>query len=467
MYRFRSIEKLFGFKELENQEIYFSDINDLNDPMEGFRQVYWRGDSIVWKNFLKHYLLCLEHICVRNYLSQKDETFTKEDIPVFKDEKELPTKKYKRTFQKICDRFFGNEIINEYIEVLISTKINRDELFVYLKPLHLLALNVITEIHIEQGLQPPSAQIPPDVTNQLTRIVEVLKQFNMEREDTTEQEKLEILFEFQKEFIQDIDLKQAYNLNDSPKKQRKWFTISKFTDAYLNQIMKLTYPKFYVASFMENCTNTVAWGHYANGHKGVCLKFKTEERNGLPSIDLKCIVGRGSKPIYDYRPFLFRKIEYVNQFPSINFFNSLGRLNVNQLISQWYTNQNGEKSQCAMHLENKNNKQEWREQYWANYKKSIFMKLKDWEYEKEYRLSLSSSLNLYNEKKARKLKYKFEDLEAIIFGLKTSMENKIKIIKIIESKCKANNRDDFDFYQANYSSSKGSMKISKIHSVNL
>jgi len=47
--------------------------------------------------------------------------------------------------------------------------------------------------------------------------------------------------------------------------------------------------------------------------------------------------------------------------------------------------------------------------------------------------------------------------------MKTSTEDKVKIIKIIEEKCKENNRKEFDFYQANYSQSIGKMEIKKLN----
>ena len=63
-YRFRRINSLIGeFEELENQSIYFAEPESLNDPMEGFRDMYWRGDFIVWRNLFRHYLLCLERLC--------------------------------------------------------------------------------------------------------------------------------------------------------------------------------------------------------------------------------------------------------------------------------------------------------------------------------------------------------------------------------------------------------------------
>ena len=56
-YRFRSTTALLGEKkELENQEIYFASIDELNDPMEGKPDLVFKGDRIVWENLFKHYL---------------------------------------------------------------------------------------------------------------------------------------------------------------------------------------------------------------------------------------------------------------------------------------------------------------------------------------------------------------------------------------------------------------------------
>jgi len=43
MYRFRKIENLLDkYHELENQEIYFADVAELNDPMEEFREFQYK-----------------------------------------------------------------------------------------------------------------------------------------------------------------------------------------------------------------------------------------------------------------------------------------------------------------------------------------------------------------------------------------------------------------------------------------
>jgi hypothetical protein len=54
LYRFRSIHSILGgFHELENQEIYFCPPQQLNDPLEGFKDIFWKGDEIVWRNLLR------------------------------------------------------------------------------------------------------------------------------------------------------------------------------------------------------------------------------------------------------------------------------------------------------------------------------------------------------------------------------------------------------------------------------
>ena len=61
-YRFRKTQNIFDFKELENQEIYFASNKELNDPMEGYKDFFWKGDEIVWNNFLINYVKSLEYI---------------------------------------------------------------------------------------------------------------------------------------------------------------------------------------------------------------------------------------------------------------------------------------------------------------------------------------------------------------------------------------------------------------------
>jgi hypothetical protein len=85
MYRMRSLKALIDYHELENDEIYFAGFEDLNDPMEGFLDYYWKGDDILWINFFKNYILCLDHvITLAHLITEKDNPLSEHDIQVFK-----------------------------------------------------------------------------------------------------------------------------------------------------------------------------------------------------------------------------------------------------------------------------------------------------------------------------------------------------------------------------------------------
>ena len=66
LYRFRKLKHIFEYKELENQEIYFASNEELNDPMEAYKTVIFQGDSIMWHNLFKNYILCLSRFILAN-----------------------------------------------------------------------------------------------------------------------------------------------------------------------------------------------------------------------------------------------------------------------------------------------------------------------------------------------------------------------------------------------------------------
>ncbi|KPY82808.1 hypothetical protein ALO44_200122 [Pseudomonas syringae pv. tagetis] len=77
-------------------------------------------------------------------------------------------------------------------------------------------------------------------------------------------------------------------------------------------------------------------------------------------------------------------------------------------------------------------------------------KLKDWEYEKEYRALLTPFLIDLKDHLSRKCVYDFDSLNGLIFGIKTPVAEKMKAISIVKALCKAHNRNSFNFYQARY-----------------
>ena len=83
-YRFRSREKLLDpcFEELERQTVFFASPDDLNDPMEGFQDLVWSGDHIVWANLLKNYVHCLSWTCTNALVFGNEYNLDPGHIPI-------------------------------------------------------------------------------------------------------------------------------------------------------------------------------------------------------------------------------------------------------------------------------------------------------------------------------------------------------------------------------------------------
>ncbi len=462
MYRFRSIKSLLGERqELFKQEIFFSDVASLNDPMEGFRELFWTGDAIVWRNLFRHYLLCLEQTTTLLMLSGPDETLAPEMIPVHAYVDDLPTDTYKALVREIYGDFFAGDGVSAYIDFLASrnTAIERDELFVHLKILHTWALQVVAQCQARHGLRRPIESLPPDPLPAVRKMLSAFREVDMDA--TAPADMLPTLFRIQRHSMEQVDLIGLYRARDDLERNRSALVFWDFPRNYLERLGELTYPQAYVACFMEEASNSAVWAHYGDGHRGVCLKFRTRDIKNGRALDLHGIVGYGNGPLYDYRPYPFRAVNYAGERPRIDFFRNLGRLTVGRLINQWYASDNGERSSSADHLGTAD-VADWRAKHWRAYEESYHVKSQDWAYEKEHRLVLHDILDAHMAKEHRTLKYRFESLEAIIFGAKTSTADKIKIMEIIDEKCQEHHRSGFRFYQADHAPGTGAMDIREL-----
>ncbi|GCL74917.1 hypothetical protein PN4B1_49030 [Paenibacillus naphthalenovorans] len=455
MYRFRSVENLLGqYQELEKQQIYFASLAQLNDPMEGTRRYFWKGDKIVWRNLLKHYLLCLERATIIVFLLKDDEVITKEIIPVYDCLSKLPTEIYRKRMKSIYDEFFSNEFVINYIDFLAqnTNKIYQEELYVHLKILSLTALKSIFRVNKERGF-------PPIINFQNTDDIYSKINFSDLWNSIEDDVYTEIIRAIH-ETLKVLDAELLHKLRDSYKLQ---FVFIEFTQVYIDALDELTYPTAYVACFMDNCTNSSIWGTYGVNHTGVCLKFKTNLVN--PTIPLKSISSYStiSGYISEFRDFEFKPIDYSAKFEDLDFFKNLGSLPLPQLIEQWYTDEDGVYSNCSIDVLNKTD--EWRNEHWSFFSRAYYKKLPEWAHEKEYRIVLSSALNFYDEPENRLLEYRFEDLESIIFGMKTPKESRQKIIDILNRKCKENERTNFDIYEMAFSPEKNELYPRKMMSL--
>ncbi|MBK24513.1 MAG: DUF2971 domain-containing protein [Halobacteriovorax sp.] len=467
IYRFRSIEKIIEFQELEKQEIYFSDPKDLNDPLEGFRDIYWQGDQTLWKNLFKNYLLCLQDLYLMIRIGGEDHLVTDESIHVFSTFDRLPTPIYQDKIKSIFDDFFSNEKIITLIEGISQRdSIRRTELIFYLESIHLYCLQLIKN---HDDTVESKGEFDTEMDNLLGKNpLFNMDFFNLLKKAKEEHNKLENLEDVIFEVIQHTasQTKLISSLNNLEKMENnKKFYLFDFPSKYVKQLEKLMFWPWYTACFSKNPKDPSMWGYYANGHKGICLKFKSTEKNKIKGINLNTVTGYGgnkneTRKHYGERFFELHDINYNSKVKPIGFFRSIGRLPYPDLINQWYSNENKELSPLVQDIIQ--GQDSWREAYWKRFYNDIPLKMKEWSHEEETRLVHTSILNDTVEEKDRLLKYNFNDLDGIIFGLNTSDEDKIRIINIVHDKCMEYDSLDFNFYQANYDVKTSQITISPL-----
>jgi len=461
-YRFRSVEKLIGekYQELERQVIYFAEPSSLNDPIEGFRDYFWDGDEIIWKNLFKHYLFCLERSYSLLWISGEEHPLSEEDIPVLTDFT-FPTPEYEKLFNEVSESFFSKQIIIKLINDISnrSSVVRRNELFFYIRLVHYLAIDIIHGCYHRNGLVPQDNVTPNiDYEKPIRNVIDSGFIKNIEVEISPEN--IDTIFSIQKNTFEQMDIINRLTDKTSSKTKNKNLVFLDFPNEYIRQLEKLVFPNWYTACFMSECRNSSVWGSYGDNHTGVCLIFNGEEKDGEHFLKLKSRVGYGMDgAIYDNVLHKLYAIDYVKGYGKVDFFRKLGRLPVPVLNKVWYSFE-GKMSLCAQEMNESTSL--WRENYWKEFYRDITVKSKDWEYENEYRIIISDTFSEHKDLADRLLPYDFFSLKGIIFGIKTKLDDKIKIMKVIERKCLESKREDFKFYQAFYDEKRKDISFSEL-----
>jgi hypothetical protein len=145
IYRFRPTSALLGgFHELESQEIYFAPSRQLNDPLEGYKDLFWQGDKIVWKNFLRHYVLCLLQAILRTLEHGEKYGVTEDTLPVEMIADDLQPE-VRKLYDAMCDQMFSDAEMSQLPELLSqrTSPIRRNELLTLLWPLHFRLFKIV------------------------------------------------------------------------------------------------------------------------------------------------------------------------------------------------------------------------------------------------------------------------------------------------------------------------------------
>lgn len=464
-YRFRSIDALLGkHRELEEQTIYFASPEELNDPMEGLRDIVWNGDKIIWTNFFKHYIFCLNRCYLPLKITPNPGKLDVGDIPILERWDQIATPIEEILFDDIWDRFCNLPHIPEIIESLSNTrrKIRYREIVFYLKAIHTCGLLVeIQKSYSDYKLMPEHnvfRQESEDLELTMKQLLNILK-----RTETVEDEDaIDALFHFydgaNKKIRRTLENNASISYTSRLAKSGEidLTVMLDFPKIYVEQLDRLLWENWYTACFTESYHNSSVWAKYTDGHKGACLIFKAVEEDGSKNLKLNWRKGSRTLP--------FREVNYADRPGEIDFFRTIARMRGTHFRELWYTDQNGRASECASHIGSDRSEAIWREDYRNNFLRDVTFKTRDWKYEQEYRLILEDTLSQHNEKDDRKLSYDFNSLKGIIFGMRTSTEDKVKIIEIIEEKkkCPENNQTDFKFFEAYYSSKDGGIRVREI-----
>lgn len=451
-YRFRSIDTLLGkHQELEKQTIYFASPEELNDPMEAFRNVFWNGDKIVWTNLLKHYVFCLNRSFGILRVAGESIEFANDStpFPAYWDRPPLPQE---QDFLSITwGRISNLPNMKDVIKALSKSKrkIRYGEIGFYLQGIHCIIFNDILNLHVELGIISETEAFHPLDEEVVAASIESILNLIETTKTVEYEEQLEADFYVFEHFYHNMLFTCTYNnhqLYTSILGKNYLLLKFDFPKVYLKNLIDLPFPKWWTACFTESYESLSAWANYADAHKGVCLIFDKE------------IIWNIKK----YRMTEFRKVNYENTPTEIDFFRSLGAGTVAEIKKTWYTDEDGTISECAAHIGNESEENNWREEYWNKFFHYITTKNRDWKYEKEHRIILYDIVKGFVNKDERTLTYDFNSLKGIIYGMRTSFETKMKVFEIIEEKCKEYKRTDFKFFQAFYSEEQGQIQTHPI-----
>ena len=469
IYRFRSVTNLRKFNELNSQEFYVAHPSELNDPMEGYKHVFWYGDRILWENLLKHYMLCLTGITVFCQ-EMADDEFRAPQIPVLLTEDDFPSDAFRTTYRTALNEFLTLPRTRQVLELLVASKfpVQREQLSYCLFMIHAFAMQAVRNAFVQsKQLRNRHSQ----VNSVADSITDALSELASAFEKLDDNENVASAW-FRVAESRNRGIRLAFLHSKlaglSKEKLRKcdWLQFC-FSDEYVDALGSLIHPDWYTVCFSGTCENASLWSTYAEHHRGVVLMFRTEEnKTGKPGLRIKAAIGAGGTKEstcfdFDTRHCPLYQVRYTSAAPRVNFFPHIAGLPIDKIRKTWHSDEKGRISPLVDKIYQ--DESAWRQEHWEYCYQSATTKLSDWEHEEELRLVFSDSLGLF--KQNRKVTYDFSSLAGMVFGLRTAEHDKLAILEIIERKCMESNRSDFQFFETQYSPSTSKLIVVPIHGI--
>ena len=441
IFRFRSVDRVLKDRELEDQYIYFAPPDELNDPVEGIRNVVWCGDSIVWERFLEHYLRCLQVFFLHWLTVGERVSLSINDIRVkrtLRDSYFIPD--LEKVHRRLREMTFKSLDVSYLLFRLADKPWNREWLVFFLEIIHNYAFDCLGNLLRELGF--PAEQRQPKATKR--NFWKIL----FDQIDDASRDSADSALQIAANNRRELAFELSAAADEAQSGTNLVTILLDFPALYLRRIETLLFPIPHVACFSESHHNSSMWGHYGDSHRGVCLIFKTQQNN-RGAMCLPLLNPRD----HTHRQFLpCRSVSYVSTKPEIDFFRNIGTIPVTQIREDWFTGFAGALSSYANHLSDESARIKHLE---SLFDADVATKSIDWEYEKEVRLLAPVDEGSHLRLGIKKWRFDFKSLYGIIFGMNVSRGDMQAIIRTVDSLRKQTGHERVFYYNAYYDFASG------------
>lgn len=435
LYRYRSIKS--ALLELDNGTFYFADPAELNDPIEGYLKIFWRGDKPAWEGLLKNFVCSLFYdlqtylFMAGRYHNDEQENFLsnlKSKILLF-DLHKFDDSPLSKIFEELAENFLAEETVQEVVNFYGDDKIkcySRETEFIFRTVIDAAFTICVRKCKSLGLIRDDFDEKFFDVAYEIS--FEELKNIS----DAARKQKIDALENLNLDMMESglLALKlnhRSSDMNYRFKQHMLWLRFI-FPRTYVEQLKEIIYPNGYVVCFSDTPTNSAMWGNYADNHRGICFIYDTENFDGHDFITFAA------------KSLEVKPIKYSERAVERNFFDTLRHMNFIH-AEDWLTGLGGRKSKKLTASEGES-------KYIEDYQEKFYRKITDWHYEREYRIFLPDRFHRYADKFTRNLKYDLRTLTGIVFGIRTTLDDKLEILQKLSRLGKSIR--DFEFFQAEY-----------------
>ena len=444
LYRYRPIQSALA--ELEDGSFYFAERTELNDPIEGYAKIFFQGDRPAWQGLLKNFVCSLFYALQTHLLMERNVDGSREDFlqnlqnrVVLINLQHFDGSPLKKIFARLSEKFLRCDDVQRLVEFYGGAQIKcfgKETEFV-LRAVTDAACHLCVEKCKSLDLIADDFDANFfDVAYELS--FEELKNLSDEDRRRRVDEIENLNCDVMESGLLALKLNPR-NLRDSNRELKQQLLQLKifFPRMYVEQLKDMMYPDGYVVCFSRTPTDSAMWGNYADNHCGICFVYETEHVDGHEFINFAA------------RPLEVEPIKYGAQIIERNFFDALKHLIFLQ-AEDWLTGADGVKS-CKLA------DQDAPDEYDDAYREKFHRKLPAWRHEQEYRIFLPDKFHRYGDKFSRRLKYDPHELTGIVFGLRTSLDDKLELIQRLIRLRKS--VSDFEFFQAEFDDETQSISV--------